>query len=383
MFYEPEEPLSDYLLGDEKRLRQILIKLIGNAIKFTPEGRVIFRVSLQKRPEGSRAPTVDDVARVSDMATLCFEIEDSGIGIPSEKLSKIFRPFEQVNDPRIQDGGTGLGLAISAQIAQLMGSEIQVESTPGEGSRFWLELSWPVANSRMSVPVLQAQHIVGIKNRSYTLLLVDDHESNRQVLREMLEPLGFECAEAGNGEEALQHVQLALPDLILLDLKMPVMDGYEALPRLRDLNASAHVPIIAVSAEAHCHMRQHVLERGFDDFLSKPLRVEELLKSIEQCLQLEWRYEDSSTINPSAEAFPPLLPPQEELAGLERLATIGDIMEVRRCLDRLEGSDPAFGPFVKQLREMNENFELNQLQNSLRQYLAMSQPYSEEKHPPA
>ena len=366
LIYAPTGPLSDNLVGDEKRLRQVLINLLSNAIKFTLEGSVTFRVTAKRRYDNT--------------ATVFFEIEDSGIGIPPENIPQIFHPFEQINDSRIQDEGTGLGLAISAQIVQLMGSAIQVDSTPGKGSRFWFELTLPMAKTVKSISREQSLRICGLKDGHYTLLIVDDQEVNRQVLRDMLVPLGFDVAEASCGEEALQQISIAQPDLVLLDIKMPTMTGYDLLDKFRTLEVSVQIPIIAISADAHSQIRQQVLQAGCNDFLSKPIKIDELLMSIQRHLAVEWRYEKTSTPDTAAERLPLTLPSREDLIALDKLVAIGDIMEIRKLLTRLEQSDSSLLPFVEQFRQLSENFELESIRKKLNRFLKIASPEGGGSH---
>ncbi|GAK60638.1 multi-sensor hybrid histidine kinase [Candidatus Vecturithrix granuli] len=366
--YCPEGELSYTLLGDERRLRQVVLNLLGNAIKFTLAGGVTLRTSIRDIPHS-----------IPLMCHLHVEVEDTGIGIPAEKLTDIFRPFEQMHDPRISAEGTGLGLAISAQIVRLMGCEIQVESTPGVGSRFWFDVELPLVASPASDqaghirPVRQVRRVSGVKGRSPNILIVDDHEDNRRVLREMLEPLGFILAEAENGQKALAQAATFQPDMIFLDLKMPVMNGYEVLARLRECNPVSLPVIIAFSASAYDHIRQQSLDAGCDDFLSKPFQMEALLDILERHLHLEWEFGAAGS-ETAAEDQAITLPPQAELQALYETAIIADITAIRMKLSQLEQIDPALKPFVDILRQLTNSFRLDLVREKLDEFLKQGQP---------
>ncbi|GAK60618.1 multi-sensor hybrid histidine kinase [Candidatus Vecturithrix granuli] len=366
--YQPDGDLSYTLFGDERRLQQVLLNLLGNAVKFTLTGRGTFRVSARDtRQSGSLTCHLE------------FEVEDTGIGIPTEKLADIFLPFEQVHDPRIRTEGTGLGLAISDQIVRLMGGEIQVESQPGVGSCFRFEIELPVIASPASDQVRHIRKITGLKDHPPTILIVDDHEDNRRVLREMLKPLGFHLVEAENGQEALDQVAAVQPDLMLLDLKMPVMDGYEVLTRLREHDAASLPVIIAFSAGAYDHIRQQSLEAGCDDFLAKPFQMEKLLDILEKHLHVKWEPETVAQETTAADqTFP--LPPREDLLALHKAVFIGDIMAIRKHLTELEHRDPALKPFVDFFRGLADSFRLDLMREKLDAFLnPLSSPVEIEK----
>lgn len=357
--HEFDDDLPHRVIGDEKRLRQVLLNLLGNAIKFTFTGQVTFRVT---RVCGVSAPQSGRSARIR------FEVEDTGIGIAAEKFSEIFRPFEQVCDPRLRIEGSGLGLAFSNQIIHLMGSAIQLESVVDAGSRFWFEVDLPetsVVHARNLMP--RAREIIGVMGTPRRLLIVDDNDDNRQMLREMLLPLGFLLDEAANGLEAIERVAEFRPDLIFLDVKMPVMDGYEAARRIRAREDSARMGIIALSANVCQAIRQQSLDAGCDDLLNKPVNFEELLYALEQHLHLVWEYAPTEAATPLA-AQPLILPPEEELQALSSAASIGDILDIRERLARLERSDPALHPFVHAMQELSNAFRIDLIKEKLAEY---------------
>jgi CheY-like chemotaxis protein len=221
--------LPAIVIADERRLRQVLLNLLGNAAKFTDRGEVSLRV---------RALDADEY-----QARLRFEVRDTGIGIKPEDLDTLFQSFQQVGEERRRRGGTGLGLAISRQLVRHMGGDIQVESAPGRGSRFWFEIVLPTGSAD-AAPAPE-RRVVGYEGERKTVLVVDDVPANRALLVDMLRPLGFTMVEAENGRVGLEKAQAVLPDVILMDNVMPVMDGLEATKRLRELPALKEVPVIA------------------------------------------------------------------------------------------------------------------------------------------
>jgi len=276
LVYEAPE-LWRTVQADEKRLRQVLLNLLGNAVKFTDQGEVALRVA--ERPGGH--------AEVS----LRFEVRDTGIGIEPQHLAKLFEPFQQFGDVQRRRGGTGLGLAISRELVRLMGSDIQVLSAPGGGSVFWFDLHLGVA-----VPTGAADRsrpiAVGYEGPRKSVLVVDDVVENRAMLVDLLSPLGFATYEAEDGRLSLDLAQALRPDVILMDNVMPVMDGLEATRRLRALHGFGQTPIVTISASASRADEERALAAGATAFLPKPLRADDLLALLEQHLGVRIVYED-------------------------------------------------------------------------------------------
>ncbi len=287
--YELLNQLPTAINADEKRLGQVLINLLGNAIKFTDQGHVVLKV-------GTLGP--DEVSNGSNLCNpgktcLRFQVEDTGIGMTQAHLKKIFLPFEQVGSAKHKAQGTGLGLAISRQIVELMGGELQVQSTYGQGSKFWFDLTLDIADdwapSQLQSSVMDT--IVGYQGDRKTILIVDDRWENRAVLTNLLGPLGFEITEAEHGKAGLEQVAIHLPDLIITDLVMPVMNGFEMVQQLRDAYRSKAIPIIASSASVFDFDRQQSYAAGCDDFLPKPIQIDDLLDYVQQYLHLTWIHE--------------------------------------------------------------------------------------------
>jgi len=269
--------------ADEKRLQQVLLNLLGNAVKFTSSGRVALVVS------------VLDAA--TDSALLRFEVQDSGSGLSAEEIERIFRPFEQAGSVARREAGTGLGLAISRQLTRLMNSEIHVQSRVGQGSSFWFDVRVPVCELTNGENAVDVAHVTGYAGARRSVLVVDDGEDNRALLCCMLGELGFDCREAADGLEALQSAQRDRPDLILMDLKMPGMDGVEATRLIRIIEPLKDVPVIVISANVAEDMVAQCLTVGADAFLSKPVEQAELLRTVARVAGVKWVTEAEGTSN--------------------------------------------------------------------------------------
>jgi CheY-like chemotaxis protein len=348
--------IPNFVRVDEKRLRQVLLNLLGNAIKFTEKGSVTFRVGER---EGK----------------LRFQVEDTGIGIAAEQLEKIFLPFQQVGEHRLHTEGTGLGLAIGRQLIQMMGSNIEVKSTLGSGSVFWfdLDLAW-ICPSAEVVKAEKARKIVGFRGDKRKILVVDDRESNRFVLVNMLEPLGFEMVEATDGLDCLAKALEFKPDCIFLDLVMPGSDGFETTRRLRAMPL-ADVVIIAVSASVFDCDRQQSQVVGCDGFLPKPVREADLLEQLRIHLDLEWVYEEEIIAKGTdgegggEMTATPIVPPSaEEMAVLLDLAMMGDIRGIVEQAARIEALNRQWAAFALHLRQLAQGFKEKQILEFIRKY---------------
>jgi len=277
-------PLPHGIHADEKRLRQILINLLGNAVKFTKQGGVTLKVGYAQE-------------------RIRFQVEDSGIGIAAEELHKIFDPFQQVGEQRYRAEGTGLGLAITQRLVEMMNGTLHVESTLGKGSIFWFALPLSEAIGAVHTSTENAPMITGYqfeRANPLEILVVDDRAEHRAVIRKLLEPIGFMVHEANHGQEALEQLLAGLhPDLIFTDLVMATMDGYELTRRIKRLENYRDIPIIAVTASVFEHHQQQSYEAGCHDFIPKPIRAEALFEVFQQHLKLTWIYEQDEQPNRS------------------------------------------------------------------------------------
>ena len=343
--FDGASELPQAVCVDEKRLRQVLLNLLSNAVKFTERGQV--GLSL-------RATRIDAVS-----AHLRFEVVDSGIGIPSEHLQAIFEPFEQATGMQSRFGGTGLGLSISRQLVHLMGSDIQVESRAGAGSRFWFDLELPTSMSEARREAMPGATLVtGYGGPRRTVLVVDDVEANRHLLIDLLSPLGFKMTEAVSGEACLQLAPALRPDLIVMDIVMPVMDGLETTRRLRDMATLKNVPIIIVSASASISDEQRSLACGANAFLPKPLGLDRLLHEVGRLLRLTWISDASRPVTPPPDVQETMVPPPpDELEILFFLAKTGNMRNIRAQADHLAALGPPYGPFAQRLRELADGYQ--------------------------
>jgi signal transduction histidine kinase/DNA-binding NarL/FixJ family response regulator len=339
--FEPSSHMPHWVHADEKRLRQVLLNLLGNAIKFTDRGQVTFRA----RP----------IASSRDEVQLRFEVQDTGVGIAGDKQGAIFRPFEQVCDPRRRSGGTGLGLSITRELLRLMGCDVEFESTPGVGSRFWFEVSLPTLEVNLSVADAK-ELIIAYRGSQRSILIVDDVVENREVLASMLGGVGFEVREAANGLDALEQACLTRPDLILMDVMMPVMDGLEAMRAMRQLDDLKTIPIIAVSASAGIDDRAKSLVAGANAFLSKPVNQEHLFLEVGRLLELGWIYQQNVAVDGDAGGMI-VAPPDVELLRVYEATKAGNMRRIRELADDIAAGNATVGAFAARLRELADAYD--------------------------
>ena len=345
--FEESGRIPQVVHADEKRLRQILINLLANAVKFTDEGVVTLRVNYAR-----------------EIAT--FEVQDSGIGISQEDIERVFLPFERSTAAnQRKEVGTGLGLAISNMLAHIMGGELSVQSEPGRGSLFRLRIYLREVRQPTQLDAASAQPkgYLGPRKR---LLVVDDHESQRNLLREMLEPLGFEIIEADSGETCLQMVDEFDPDLVLMDIFMPAMDGWETCERLR---ASGHeeLPIVVVSANVFDPTAKSGDSMLCNDFIAKPFLLPDLLAKLKLHLGIEWIANVMPA--PSTAQAMRLVPPKATLTRLLELGAIGYVKGIQNELAELESRNPLYAPFCAELRSLVERFRLPEYMNRLKEWV--------------
>lgn len=303
---EMADDLPQFILADVGKLRQILINLLGNAVKFTEQGGIALRVATQNDGDGLR---------------LITEVEDTGVGIAPEELGKVFEYFEQAEAGVASGGGTGLGLAISREYARLMGGDIVVLSEAGTRTLFRLEVKARQASGEEMKPVLAPRRVLALRSDqpTYRILLADDKEENRQFLRALLQSAGFTTREAVNGRDAVNAFEEWRPHLVLMDLRMPVMDGYEAIRLIKGTESGKATPIIAVSASVFYEDREQARQTGADDFLAKPYKQDDLFQKLGEWLHAEYDYaeQDVAKVAKGDGAAPPSLA-SDSLSKLSR-----------------------------------------------------------------
>ncbi|MBI5259116.1 MAG: response regulator [Burkholderiales bacterium] len=349
--HQRQGTLPALVRADEKRLRQILINLLGNAVKFTRSGRVILRSSYS-----------GEMAR--------FEIEDTGPGMSEAELQRVFEPFERgTSAGSSAAGGTGLGLTISRMLTDLMGGELTVRSTPGVGTCFAIKLYLPeLAAGRGGQARLAARRPVGVEGPVRRLLVVDNEEADRRLLVDRLAPLGFELLQAASGEEALAVLAREPVDAIFLDLAMPGIDGWTTLRRLRDAGLSA-APAAIVSANAYDKGLDNELGITPQDFLVKPVRMDELLRWLERRLALAWRHAAAEPAVPAVAGMASQdalrAPPVGALRELEELVRLGYVRGILKKLDAIAKAHPESAAYAERLRLMARRFELDAISTEL------------------
>jgi PAS domain S-box-containing protein len=340
--------------ADEMRLRQVLLNVMANAVKFTDVGQVTLRVV--------QLPDEHAPADAGPRAKLRFEITDSGVGMSEQQVARLFQPFEQVGEARRRSGGTGLGLAISRELVRLMGGEMRVRSQPGQGSVFWFDLELPVCVQAADEGALARGSLFGYEGRRRRVLVVDDAAALRALMSDSLSVAGFDATTADNGQEALNRTREAPPDLILMDMTMPVMGGLEALRRLRAMPEFAKLPIIMTTASERSSAESACMAAGASAFLTKPIDIPTLLSTIGRLLELNWIHADTSAAlaagAPSADPRAAAVAlPDDEMHTLLGLARFGNMREIRARAQHLQALDPRYTAFAERLRRLADSYQ--------------------------
>ena len=327
--------LPQRVRGDEKRVGQILINLLGNAIKFTTTGEIVFRIGYS-------------------CGVTTFQVVDTGPGIQQDQLENIFQPFTQLAHENLVSG-SGLGLTISKILTEIMGGELTVSSIPEQGTTFTVRIY--LANLGGEQEKIQQHSITAYQENSKKILVVDDQLEHRQVIREILEPLGFCLAESSSGAGCLRETKENPPDLILLDLSMPDMDGLETAGRLRQSGYS--LPIVVLTSNAYPSDRVNAINAGCNDFLAKPLQVPELLYKLKLHLGLTWIYqEDEKGIPDKMTRQKPDHLPSDVLEGINAYVRIGDLMGLNQYLTELSQHKPEYRDFTQRILKLSSEFRL-------------------------
>ncbi len=362
-----EPDLPRWIRSDEQKLHQVLNNLLGNAVKFTDQGGVVLRV-LKPSEAGSEAAPGGEPGTV-----LLFEVEDSGPGIPENARQTIFSHFEQLTTGSRMKGGTGLGLAIAKAYVELMGGGIEVQSRLGQGSvfRFTLPvaLGTPGRGRHGDHPPFLGRLQPGQGERR--VLVVDDNETNREILVRLLEGAGFLVREAADGREACELYARWHPHLVLLDMIMPEMDGFAVLEHIRNKDGSKAAPVIAVTASVLQSEKERVLSAGAVAFLKKPFKAEELFELLRQHLGVAFQEEAEQEAPPlhgqEVELEPGRLAvlPEDVLDALRDAALSLDVEGMREHIVGLEGLGPEYAPLARALHDLVDGFRFEELQRLL------------------
>ncbi|MCP5046304.1 MAG: response regulator, partial [bacterium] len=359
------------LMLDETRLRQILLNLVGNAIKFTETGHIKLSAYVKDFSHGLTRTNTDktntdkDKRQDGDLIknpeegrsiNITFSVQDTGIGVPPEQQESIFQPFKQQSGQSVRKyGGTGLGLSISRRLTEMMKGRISLESQPGQGSTFKILLENVEVSSPGEVSV--EEESFDLENISFEparILVVDDIESNRTLLQEMLPRVNLEVVTAENGEEALTIAGEYLPHIIIMDIAMPVMDGFEATKELKSNPKTKDIPVIVLSASSTVEQKEKVISSGmFAAFLDKPVDVPRLIKELSHYLPYSHTQESESS--QADQGFAQLS--EETLKRLPQLVKIlqEDIIPLLEDFKGVLDMEEVKG-FVQKVRQLGEEF---------------------------
>jgi predicted ATPase/signal transduction histidine kinase/CheY-like chemotaxis protein/tRNA A-37 threonylcarbamoyl transferase component Bud32 len=356
-----DENLLRSIKTDEVKLRQIFINLIGNAFKFTKTGGISLRVRSAKSAQ-----------EAGDIQMLYCEVEDTGIGIDPEHQEKIFAPFIQSSASVDQTVGTGLGLSITRQFIELMGGDIEVTSTPDIGSTFRFKVAIEKSEHAEIKRSSRSPRVIGIApgQKTFRLLIVEDVVENRRILVKLFNSIGFRVKEASNGAQGVEMCQNWHPDLVWMDIRMPVMDGYEATREIRKTKAGKEVIIVALTAQAFGNEQEKIFKAGCNDFINKPYSEEELFATMKKYLGVQFIYqdEDKKNIN-SGEKTTGFLDP-ESIAKLPEDAR-NTLLEATVNLDQesfftvLEQLPPLHKKIAVALQALVENYRFEDVENIL------------------
>ena len=356
------ERLPITIYADEARLRQIIINILSNALKFTKKGNIDLTVHYSH-------------------GKFCFQVRDTGIGIASDELEQIFLPFKQVGDPSYKPEGTGLGLYLTKRLVEIMNGEIQVESVLGQGTTFVVILNLPeIAVMEKPTPP-EKNVIIGFEGEPRKILVVDSNWENRSILINLLKPLGFAIETANNGQECIDKALANQPDIILMDLILPVMDGFETTLKLRKMPQFKDIAIIAISSRIFDFQREQSLKAGCTDFITRPFKNEKLLKYLEKYLKLTWIYDTKKSVV----QFPPSLkegadnfqlydtsiigPSVEQAQVLFELTMSGNITGIQEYAEQLEKNDETLQPFTQKIQKLADDLRIRQIRKVAKHYI--------------
>ncbi|MDX2254288.1 MAG: GAF domain-containing protein [Pseudanabaenaceae cyanobacterium bins.39] len=378
--FEKDPEVPKYIYADESKIRQILINIIGNAVKFTDKGSVNLQVTYQNNYQNNQNNS--DNPEMKKYCNIFFEVTDTGVGIAPEELGILFDPFVQTSSGRQSQEGTGLGMSISKRFIELMDGNIHVESAVNQGTVVRFNIQVQIASPRdLPIPLNRGEIALSQNTSSYRILLVDDKYESRFLMKSLLTPIGFEIREATNGQEAIEVWRSWQPHLIWMDMQMPVMDGYSATRIIRDSESpEAHCKIIALTASAFDAQRSAMLNLGCDDFVSKPIRENIIFEKIAEHLGIGYEYVETETedakISKDASDLQQLI--HQDLASLDVLwlekmqlaARAADEDAIFLLLELIQDTHPATAKFI---HDLVNNFHLDQI-------IKIIQPFIDQNH---
>ena len=349
LVYQKSSDLPLAVMADAKRLRQILLNLLGNAVKFTPQGKVTFDVSINH-------------------SAICFKIIDTGIGISVEHQKEIFQSFQQINASSSQTEGTGLGLSISKRLIHMMNSQLNLDSTPGKGSTFWFEVQLPEVSSQKPFIHNSTTELSSNAGKNHKILIVDDQTENRHMLKEMLIPFGFQLFEAIDGVDAQEKALEVIPDIILMDITMPKMNGMETTSRIKSMPLLKNTIVIVVTAGVMEISKKQCFEAGCDDFIPKPVQMDELLLLLIRYLNLDPSLQSNDKQN-TVKSEKTMTPPHSDvLENLNQMAIKGDILNIKKEAKKLTQTTE-FKVFGQKLFDLAQSFNINKIKQLIGEFI--------------
>jgi len=350
LLFNKASDLPEAILIDDKRLRQILLNLLGNAVKFTAKGNVTFEITRKNNH-------------------LCFTVEDTGVGISKSHQKEIFHSFRQIDSSISRREGTGLGLAISKRLIHMMDSELHLKSEPDKGSTFWFSISFDEVDKQRSKSIeSNTISLPPMSGRPYKVLIVDDESNNRMMLKDMLLPFGFQLFEAVDGADALEKAVEYLPHVVLLDIVMPRMNGYDACQQIRNIPILKKTIVIAVTANVTPESVDKCFEVTCNDVISKPVQMDDLLSKLVNYLNIETEA-THKTVTPTNEESSKFLPPSMEmLETLNQLAIKGDILRIKKQAKSLIDNAKT-AQFGSKLYALANEFNINEIKGLIGGYL--------------
>lgn len=373
--FAPNLPGGIY--ADQQRLRQILLNILGNAVKFTDKGSVSFKVTLATASP-PQIDQEDDSTLGGNIQPIVFQVSDTGIGIVAQELAKIFLPFEQVGHPDRYHQGTGLGLAISHNLTAMMGGKLSVVSQPNEGSIFSFTLALPVVQPDALALALETyENITGYRGHLRTILIVDDHLDTCAGMIELLNDLGFTTMTAIDGQDGIKVAIDHQPDLVISDLMMPHMDGCALTQAIRQHPSTTDIPVLMSSASAYGPDQSRSLAAGCNDFIAKPLQMGELIQKLQHHLNLKWVTTDkahrgdlqTNSLHPPSMQPNIVCPPRVELERLLVMANKGSVFEITDEISDIQAINSQYKGFCQKIIDWAENFEITKIQEYLHQKL--------------